>query len=173
MKDVELRLISELMKNSRRSDRDLAKALDVSQPTVTRIRTKLEREGYIREYTMIPDFNRIGYEISSITFAKLKSGLPPKELEKTRKMAREMEKETAFESIVIAKGLGCNSDMVIVSFHENYGAYSQFIDMLKSFPNVDLTNLNSFVISLSQEHYRHLTFKTLSKHMLTLKKNKD
>lgn len=30
MKDVELRLVSELMKNSRRSDRELAKTLGVS-----------------------------------------------------------------------------------------------------------------------------------------------
>ena len=43
MKDFELKLISELMKNSRRSDRELAKILQVSQPTVTRVRTKLEK----------------------------------------------------------------------------------------------------------------------------------
>jgi DNA-binding Lrp family transcriptional regulator len=42
MKDVELRLISELMKNSRRSDKELAKVIGVSQPTVTRIRLKLQ-----------------------------------------------------------------------------------------------------------------------------------
>jgi DNA-binding Lrp family transcriptional regulator len=44
MKDIERRLISELMKNSRRSDRELAKALGTSQPTITRTRGKLERE---------------------------------------------------------------------------------------------------------------------------------
>jgi DNA-binding Lrp family transcriptional regulator len=32
MKDVELKLISELMKDSRRSDRELAKAIGVSSP---------------------------------------------------------------------------------------------------------------------------------------------
>jgi DNA-binding Lrp family transcriptional regulator len=58
MKDIERRLISELMKNSRRSDRELAKALGTSQPTITRTRGKLEREGIIKEYTMIPDFTK-------------------------------------------------------------------------------------------------------------------
>ena len=38
------KLLLELVKNSKRSDRDLAKALDVSQPTVTRMRKKLEKE---------------------------------------------------------------------------------------------------------------------------------
>jgi DNA-binding Lrp family transcriptional regulator len=67
MKNIELRLISELMKNSRRSDRELAKALGVSQPTVSRTIKRLEEEGYIKEYTMIPDFSKLGYEIMGIT----------------------------------------------------------------------------------------------------------
>jgi len=48
IKDVELRLISELMKNSRRSDRELAKAISVSQPTVSRMIKKLESEGTLK-----------------------------------------------------------------------------------------------------------------------------
>lgn len=50
MKEVELRLAAELMKNSRRSDRELAKALKVSQPTVSRMRNKLERGSDKRVY---------------------------------------------------------------------------------------------------------------------------
>jgi Lrp/AsnC family transcriptional regulator for asnA, asnC and gidA len=73
MKEVELKLVSELMKNSRRSDRDLAKAIGVSQPTVTRTRSRLEREGIIREYTMIPDFGKLGYKIMALTFALSRS----------------------------------------------------------------------------------------------------
>jgi DNA-binding Lrp family transcriptional regulator len=170
LKEIELNLISELMKNSRRSDRDLAKALKVSQPTVTRVRTRLEKEGYIREYTIIPDFYKLGYEITSITFAKLREGLSDVELEKTRKLAAEMEKKSAYESIVIARGLGCESDLAIVSFHNSYGSYAQFMDMLRRFPNVDLANFKSFIISLAQPHYRSLTFSTLAKHVLTISK---
>ena len=59
LKRIELRLVAELMKNSRKSDRELAKILGISQPTVTRIRNKLEREGVIREYTAIPDFSKL------------------------------------------------------------------------------------------------------------------
>ncbi len=68
IKDVELRLISELMKNSRRSDRELAKAIDVSQPTVSRMIKKLESEDIIKEYAMIPDFHKLEFEILAITF---------------------------------------------------------------------------------------------------------
>jgi DNA-binding Lrp family transcriptional regulator len=44
VKDAELKLISELMKDSRRSDRELAKAVGVSQPTISRMIRKLEKD---------------------------------------------------------------------------------------------------------------------------------
>ncbi len=75
VKDVELNLLSELMKNSRRSDRELAKAIGSTQPTVTRTRRKLEKLGVIREYTAIPDFSKLGYELLSLTFVKMKVNL--------------------------------------------------------------------------------------------------
>ena len=93
MKNIELHLISELMKNSRRSDRELAKQLRVSQPTVTRIRNRLEKEGIIREYTIIPDFAKLGYQMASVTFAKLKETPSGKTFEDIGRQAREMEKK--------------------------------------------------------------------------------
>ncbi len=58
LKEIERRMLSELVKNSRRSDRELAKAIGTSQPTATRIRTKLEKEGYVKEYTSIPNLSQ-------------------------------------------------------------------------------------------------------------------
>jgi DNA-binding Lrp family transcriptional regulator len=65
MKKIEWMLLSELMKNSKQSDRELAKKIGASQPTVTRTRTRLEKEGYIKEYTIIPDFSKFGFELMS------------------------------------------------------------------------------------------------------------
>jgi DNA-binding Lrp family transcriptional regulator len=67
LSNVELRLISELMKNSRRSDRELGKVLGISQPTVSRMIKKLEKEGVIKEYNMMPDFAKLGYERQRIS----------------------------------------------------------------------------------------------------------
>jgi len=69
------------MKNSRRSDRELAKAVGVSEPTIGRLIKKLEKEGIIQEYTMIPDFARLGYELMAITLAKMDAP-PSAEIEK-------------------------------------------------------------------------------------------
>jgi DNA-binding Lrp family transcriptional regulator len=61
LKKVELKVLSGLIKNSKISDRELAKTIGVSQPTVTRARTRLEKNGYIQEYTAIPNFAKLGY----------------------------------------------------------------------------------------------------------------
>ena len=55
-----LDLISELAKNAKKSDRDIAKKLNISQPTVTRMRKKLEDNRYILEYTAVLDFKKLG-----------------------------------------------------------------------------------------------------------------
>ena len=59
MKEIKWKLLSELMKNSHRSDKELARVIGCSQPTVTRTRRRLEKEGCIREYTVIPDFHKL------------------------------------------------------------------------------------------------------------------
>lgn len=56
--------------------------IGVSQPTVSRLIRKLESEGVIREYTMIPDFSKLGYQILGLTFVKLKETLNPGKLKR-------------------------------------------------------------------------------------------
>ena len=54
-------LLLELLKDSKRSDREIAKVLGVSQPTVSRMRWRLEEEGWIKDFTVIPDFVKMGF----------------------------------------------------------------------------------------------------------------
>jgi len=63
-----IKLLHELIKNSKRSDRDIAKTLQVSQPTITRTRKRLEKMEYIQEYTVIPNMTKLGFEIAAFTF---------------------------------------------------------------------------------------------------------
>jgi DNA-binding Lrp family transcriptional regulator len=163
MKKVELKLISELMKNSRRSDRDLAGAIGVSQPTVTRIRNKLEKEGYIREYTMIPDFSKLGYKIMAITFA-LSRSLEKEEAERAGKTLADSVKDKQFEFIMLERGDGLGFDGVIISLHEDYASYLKVSEWLRQFDFLEVKRINSFLINLEDNvRYRPLTFSTLAK----------
>jgi len=63
-------LLLEYLKDSDRSDREIAKVLGVSQPTVSRLKSKLVKEGLIRHFSAIPDFAKMGYEIMAFSFVK-------------------------------------------------------------------------------------------------------
>ena len=131
MKDTELKVVVELMKNSRRSDRELARAIGMSQPTVTRTRTGLEKRGIIKEYTMVPDYVQLGFQLMSITFTRLKEPISKETLEEVRKSARKTLSERPTAVISATNGLGCNADHAVIAFHRNYAEYSEFMNLIR------------------------------------------
>lgn len=171
LKGTELRVLSELMKNSRRTDRELARSLGVSQPTVSRIRHRLEEKGYIREYTVMPDLARLGYQMVAATLVKYRGNISPKEAEKFRKQAQERFRDNSFATNVIMfeRGLGLGYTGVLISLHENYASYAEFRRIVKQFTVLE-RDMASFVWDLNDKvHYRPLTFAPLAQHILTRK----
>ena len=173
MKDVELRLVSELMKNSRRSDRELAKVLRVSQPTVSRAIKRLEKEGIIREYTMLPDFEKLGYKIVAFTLLKLKEELPLSQIEIARNRAEKYMQNAPAEIVLFERGLGGKSSAVEVTFHKDYASFQSFRNRLRdsaSTLGIDLFDISesvSFLVNLEDKiHYRYFTLATLAKDLL-------
>jgi len=154
-----LRLLHELIKGSRRSDRELAKVLKISQPTVTRKRTRLETERYIQEYTIVPNIAKMGFEIIAFTFlafTEAKSEL----LEKAREWAKRQ------PNIVYAsdgEGLGMNS--IIVSVHRNYASFSKLVTALRQDWQPNLKDVQSFILSTNRQELtvKSFSFKYLEK----------
>ena len=169
MKDIRLKLLSELIKNSKTSDRELALRLGVSQPTVSRIRAKLEKEGYIKEYTMIPDFGKLGFEIMTITLVKLKRELTKEELDRIWKFAEGFTKKNPFSYMMAANGNGLGYNRVIIALHEDYADFVRFVRATREVPFAELGAFDSFMISLSDDHYQPLTFSIVAKYLLAMK----
>jgi DNA-binding Lrp family transcriptional regulator len=138
------RLMKELIRNSRRSDRDLSKVLGISQPTVTRNRRLLEK--YIRSYTIMPDFKMIGYEIFAITFAKAKT-YGKKEVETNLDLAKRW--ATRHPYVVFASdGEGLGKDTVMLSFHKDYSKYAEFMREYTVKFSDFVSEVQSFIVSL-------------------------
>lgn len=168
---IERKLIAELMKNSRRSDRELARVVGVSQPTVSRMVKRLEKEGYIREYTMIPDFQKLGYELVALTFLKLKGNLSLEEAEKARETTKQRLKESSFPIVMLERGMGLGYDGVLVSLYEDYSSYTEHMNLLRTYPFLELSHIESFIISLSDKtRYRPLSLALIAEHLLKMKK---
>jgi DNA-binding Lrp family transcriptional regulator len=157
LKENELKILFELIKGARRSDRELAKAIRISQPTVTRTRTKLEKMGLVKEYTIIPDLKKMGYEFLAFTLMSFAEDRPEL-FEKAREWIKKQ------PSVIFANnGIGPSMNSMMLSLHKNYADYSTLITELKRDWQPNLTNQQSFIIVLDRPDLaiRDFSFKHL------------
>lgn len=157
-------VLSELVKNSKQSDREIGRKLGKSQPTVTRIRQKLEKEGYIKEYTIIPDFELLGFELMSMVFVKLARQPSESDIADMGKLGEALAKKTGSSTTMSFRGMGLGFNAVVVSFHRDYAGYNTVLSGMKQMEFINPSSIQSFLIDLSDKTpYRHLSFKALSR----------
>ncbi|WP_297069972.1 Lrp/AsnC family transcriptional regulator [Thermococcus sp.] len=58
---IDIRILKLLAKNARLTYKDLAELLDTTRQRVSRRMDRLERNGIIKKYTVIPDYDALGY----------------------------------------------------------------------------------------------------------------
>ena len=173
MREIDRKVLAKLMRNSRLSDRELAKQIGSSQPTVTRARNRLEKQGYIREYTVLPEFKQLGYEILAITFFKYKKRFDAEKIEKAKKILDETFEKGPFEIIMAERGMGCGFNAVMISVHKDYNSLMRLTNWAQQFYELELGEIENFVVDLLDKvRYRPLTFSSLAKHVLTEGKKK-
>jgi DNA-binding Lrp family transcriptional regulator len=155
LKPIDYEIISGLVKNPRLSDRQLAKILRTSQPTVTRRRGQLEKDNLLK-YTAIPNMKELGFEILAITLGNRAAF--PKTAQLNIQKAQDFN-ERHHCIIFNTTGAGLNSDRVIVSVHEDYADYSRFYRELRQEWEQIMVIHGSFIVSLrSDVTVRPLTF---------------
>ena len=126
-KERMIQILNELIKKSNRSDHEIAKAIGVSQPTVTRLRNQLEKEGTIQEYTIIPNLTKMGYSIMAIFCIKYKAH----KKEKVKQMSKEA--VTDQSSVLFAsRAQGMGKNAISISLFKNYKEYADYINDLSS-----------------------------------------
>jgi len=150
-----VKLLCELIKNSRRSDRDLARILGFSQPSVSRLRKILEKEA-ILQYTAIPDFSYLGFDLIVFTFYRMKESSHPLR-EKAEKWLKE-QPNVVFSS----EGQGMEADRVMMSVHRDYADFSEFHQKCRKELGPYIESFRTFIVSLrGHETWRLFTFNDL------------
>lgn len=168
LKETEIRIIAELMRNCRRADREIARAVGVSQPTVTRAIKRLENEGVIKEYTMIPDFHTLGFEIMGFTEVALNEK-PYTDRAKARETVIE-----EFASLVAVEGISEDANRMLVSLYENYSEYSKVRNILRAVPIIDVDKIKSFFVDLNDKRsYRYLSMSAVANRLVKRLKDKS
>ena len=162
MKKRERNVFIELMKNSKMSDRDIAKKLEISQPTVTRIRKKLEKN-IIKSYTAVPVLSEIGINLISFNFGKCND--PRENMEVCLKKMIKKEPKITFTAF----GEGMGKNCLIVAFHKGYRDYVNFLTSIREECRGVKHELDSFLVPTLKDHVLDFSKPITS---LTLKEKK-
>jgi len=147
LKSIDYTILFALMKNSKISDRQLAREIGVSQPTVTRRRARLEKEA-IDGYTAIPKWAKIGYEILAITFVKSNQSLGLKgnfeaAYEKGRKWLMK------HPNVLMSGGSrGMNMNGFMISVHKSYSDFDKFMSDHKRELGDMFTDIQTAIVNL-------------------------
>ena len=162
LKPEDYRILFELMKNARISDRKLAKLLGTSQPTVSRKRAFLEKE-LLEGYTAVPKWEKLGYEIFALTFFKIKSVVATKErYSAVRKKG--LDWLMSQPNVIMAGSCrGMGMDAFTLSLHQSYSDYDEWCRKLRLELGDLLDDFQSVLVNLlGTELLKPLHFKYLA-----------
>lgn len=143
--ETDKRILSELLRDCRRSYRAIARRAGVSVGTaLTRIR-RMEKAGIIRGYAAILDHERIGYQLTVLAEITVSKG-------KLVEMEQAISKLNGTCAVYDVTGL--TDALVIAKFHSRE-ELSKFTKGLLSMPFVDRSNTH-MVLTTVKEDFRLL-----------------
>jgi len=169
IKDLDLKVLSGLMKNSKISDRKLAHSIGVSQPTVTRRRAKLEKELSFK-YTVIPDFAKLGMEIMAFHFTNWKPG-SYETLGKMKDFQKRVEKWLSDRPNIIfaSSGQGLGMSRVTITIHRSYSDFVKFKTEAENDWGKHFAQYETFIVSLKSDKVKRLpTFEYLADYITSI-----
>lgn len=143
---MERRLLYELTRDARRSDREIAKSLGVSQASVSRLIKKI-KDDFGVSFTANADLAKVGFQILAITYGKKTEA--PLETVKINEFLEKFRNCIVFAST--GSGSGIDADRIVVSVHRNYSDYFDFKDYLRTQWQGIVSVGSSFVVSLESD----------------------
>jgi len=143
--EIDRRLLRELLIDSKRSYRELARSIGVSTATVINRVQRLESSGVIKGYTIIIDHERLGFELTVVTEITVSKG-------------RLIEVEEAVSKLpnvcAVYDVTGLTDAMVVAKFRSRRDL-SKFTKGLLAMPYVERTNTH-VVLTTVKEDFRML-----------------
>ena len=137
------RILEELLKDSKRSYRELARHLGVAVTTVINRIQRMEKSGIISGYTIRVDYEKLGYELVVVTEITVSKG-------KLLEMEKEIAKIPAVCAVYDVTGL---TDAMVIAKFKNRKDLSNFTKGLLSMPFIERTNTH-VVLTTVKEDFR-------------------
>jgi DNA-binding Lrp family transcriptional regulator len=144
MKRNEKRVFIELLKNGRRPDKHIAKSLEMAQPTVTRIRQRLEKQKHITSYSPSVNLGKVGINLAVITLFRISDFTKTESMKKT--VIPYLNKMPQVVCVAEGEGLRGKTSMII-SMHKDFQDYQDMmLDLRKRFGK-NVGDIEQFIVS--------------------------
>lgn len=140
---TDIKILSNLLKDSRLSNRQIASKVGVSVGTVIAKIKKMENEGIIKGYSAILDYEKLGYELTVITELTVSKG-------KLLKVEREIAKMPNVCAVYDVTGL---TDAMVIGKFRNRKELSDFTKSLLAMRYIERTNTH-VILSTIKEDFR-------------------
>jgi len=141
---TDLAIIRELVKDGRASYRSIAKRLGISVATVASRVTALEREGVVKGYTALVDYEKLGYELTAIIELTISKG-------KLIEVQRQVAEKPNVSGVYDVTG---ETDSIILARFKSRDELNKFVKWLLSIPYVERT-LTHLVLGIVKEDPRY------------------
>ncbi|MEM0465309.1 MAG: Lrp/AsnC family transcriptional regulator [Candidatus Pacearchaeota archaeon] len=140
----EKQVLTELMKNCKTSDQEIARRLKTSRPTIYKIRERLEKEGIIKGYAPLINFEKMNLNLQAVILYRWKDYSKTEELNHIIKFIKNLPEVVLF---IKGEGMGSKTDLII-SIHEDIKDYERFIRKLKYEWKDNTENVEVFLSSI-------------------------
>ncbi|HJT09571.1 MAG TPA: Lrp/AsnC family transcriptional regulator [Candidatus Nitrosotalea sp.] len=143
--DLDRRILEELLKNSKRSYRQLADELEIAPGTVLKRIKDMESSGIIKSYSIMIDHNKIGSQIIALIEIISSGG-------KLEEMGKKLSKLPNIYGVYETTG---SPDAIIIGRFRDTDELGKFARFLLGLPSVSRTNTH-VVLNTVKEDFRIL-----------------
>ncbi len=138
---TDVQVLTEVLRDSRQSYREIARRIGVSPGTVVSRVRDMEEKKIISKYTAQVDFEKLGYDLTVVTEITISSGMV---------FEAGIEITNMRESCAIYNVTG-DSDVMVIAKFRNREELSNFTKALLKIPNVERTKTHLVLNTLKED----------------------
>ena len=139
--ETDRQILTEVLRDSRQSYREIARRIDVSPGTVVSRIRDMEEKGVITKFTANIDFEKLGYDLTVVTEVTVSSGM-------ILEVGHEITKLRRAYAIYNVTG---DSDVMVIAKFRNREELSNFTKNILKIPNVERTNTHLVLNTLKED----------------------
>ncbi len=124
--DIDRRLVALLAQDSRKSIRDLARELGLAPSTVHARLRRLIAEGVIKRFTVLPDYEVLGYGVTALILLQVEGG---KIIDIGEYIARD-------PHVIMVYDITGDYDLAVIAKFRNVGDLDRFLKNINRLPYV-------------------------------------